>query len=39
MNLNKYMTWNHIIHSNLKPNLLNVVIFVLIEQNGSYVIR
>ena len=24
---------------NMKPNLSNVVIFILIEQNGSYVIR
>ena len=27
------------LYTNMKPNLLNVVIFILIEQNGSYVIR
>ena len=27
------------LYTNMKPNLSNVVIFILIEQNGSYVIR
>ena len=27
------------LYTNVKPNLSNVVIFFLIEQNGSYVIR
>ena len=27
------------LYTNMKPNLSNVVIFILIEQNGSHVIR
>ena len=27
------------LYTNMKPNLSNVVILILIEQNGSYVIR
>ena len=27
------------LYTNMKPNLSNVVIFILIEENGSYVIR
>ena len=27
------------LYTNMKPNLSNIVIFILIEQNGSYVIR
>ena len=27
------------LYTNMEPNLSNVVIFILIEQNGSYVIR
>ena len=27
------------LYTNMKPNLSNVVIFILIEQNGSYLIR
>ena len=27
------------LYINMKPNLSSVVIFILIEQNGSYVIR
>ena len=27
------------LYANMKPNLSNVMIFILIKQNGSYVIR
>ena len=33
-----YKATTHL-YTNMKPNLLNVVLFILKEQNGSYVIR